>query len=132
MGRSSSRRSNRIRHDSHVRQYRARLLQHPGGWSAPLASALQWWKALLQCPLYHRREHGHRRPAVTGWVDGSWDMDAGTGAIGGMILPSQVGGRSISARIPDHLCAELLQLGKKQRNTQAELLAVLVILFSCP
>ncbi|CAK0886391.1 unnamed protein product, partial [Prorocentrum cordatum] len=42
------------------------------------------------------------------------------------------GGRSFSAHVPPHLCAELLQVGKKQRSAQSELLAVLVLLLSCP
>ena len=114
------------------RVYASNVSAHRGGWSERLADALAWWKALLRCPIYHRRVHGDQRPVVLGWVDGSWDMDTGTGAIGGMLLSSRCSGRSFSAHIPQHLCAELLRVGKKQRNTQSELLAVLVLLLTCP
>ncbi|CAK0896809.1 unnamed protein product [Prorocentrum cordatum] len=54
------------------------------------------------------------------------------GAIGGMVLSPISGGHSLSAHIPPNLCAELLKVGKKQRNTQSELLAVRVLLLTCP
>jgi hypothetical protein len=114
------------------RAYTSPVSAHAGGWSRRLAHALSWWKALLQCPLYHKRVHGTDRPVVIGWVDGSWDMEAGAGAIGGMLLSTTHGSHSFSAHIPPHLCAELLKVGKKQRNTQSELLAVLVLLLTCP
>ena len=114
------------------RAYTSPVSAHAGGWSRRLAHALSWWKALLQCPLYHKRVHGTDRPVVIGWVDGSWDMEAGTGAIGGMLLSAARGGHRFSAHILPHLCAELLKVGKKQRNTQSELLAVLVLLLTCP
>ena len=114
------------------RAYASPVSAHAGGWSGRLAHALSWWKALLRCPLYHKRVHGKDRPVVIGWVDGSWDMDAGTGAIGGMLLSPTHGGHSFSAHIPPHLRAELLKAGKKQQDTQSELLAVLVLLLTCP
>eukprot|EP00959_Pyramimonas_sp_CCMP1952_P047332 987854-Pyramimonas_sp.AAC.1 len=40
---------------------------HRGGWSDRLAGALAWWRALLRCPIYRRREHGDQRPVVLGW-----------------------------------------------------------------
>ena len=49
-----------------------------------------------------------------------------------MLLSPTRGGYRFSARSPQHLCAELLEVGKKQRNTQSELLAMLVLLLTCP
>ena len=114
------------------RAYASLVAAHAGEWSARWAHALPWWKALLRCPLYHKCVHGTGRPVVNGWVDGSRDMKSRAGAIGSMLLSPTRGGYRFSARSPQHLCAELLEVGKKQRNTQSELLAVLVLLLTCP
>ena len=83
-------------------------------------------------PLYHFQWFGAPAKRIVAWVDGSWDMDRGCGAVGAMLLSSEPAAFCVSATIPNHLAAELCSLNKRQRNTQAELLAVLVLLLSCP
>ena len=48
------------------------------------------------------------------------------------MLVTNSGGLSISATIPDALAAELWDTPKRQRNTQAELLAVLMLMLTLP
>ena len=112
--------------------YATQVSAHNGHWSPQLQGALQWWQALLQSPIYHSRDHGARPKHVAVWADGSWDIDAGTGAIGAVVLTSEGQNVSLSTTIPEHLRGELLATGKQQRNTQSELLAVLMVLLSCP
>ena len=113
------------------RAYTRSITSHKGGWSDELDHSLRWWRALLTMPLHCYQEHDNGKPEASGWVDGSWDMDMGTGALGGVLLTSQ-GGWSISMEIPPNLCAELQRQGKRQRNTQSELLAIIMLLLSCP
>jgi hypothetical protein len=86
----------------------------------------------LETPLHHYVHNGKEKHVCMAWVDGSWDQDKATGAIGGMLLTPHKGGHSFSSHIPAGLCAELRQLAKKQRNTQSELLAILVLLLTLP
>ena len=114
------------------RVYAAQVSAHAGPWSGQLQAALEWWKALLGAPVYHMEQNSAKPRLATAWVDGSWDMDQGTGAVGGLLLTEDRGCHSFSARIPAHLAAQLSACGKRQRNTQSELLAILVLLLTFP
>ena len=114
------------------RVYASIISAHRGTWDYSVQNAVGWWRALLRIPLYHRNNFAQRRQVAVAWADGSWDMERGTGAIGAILLTPHKGRKSITAEIPESLCAELLQGNKVQRNTQSELLAVLVLLLSCP
>jgi hypothetical protein len=114
------------------RAYANTVSAHRGGWSPELENALQWWKAILHCPFYYFQDHSKRRPAAVAWIDGSWSQEDETGAVGGMIMTTHRGNFSFSAELPQHTKAELLTQGKKQRNTQVELLAFLVLLLTLP
>ena len=108
------------------------ITAHLGGWTPQLEQSLRWWAALLSVTLHHIQEHELAPQRAVAWVDGSWDMDRGSGAVGAVLLTPAQGHWSTSATIPQHLCDELLSNDKRQRNTQSELLAVLVLLLSCP
>ena len=58
-------------------------------------------------------------------------MATGDGALGAVLLTAD-GGWTLSAVVPANLREELRKTGKRQRNTQSELLAVLMLLLSCP
>eukprot|EP00959_Pyramimonas_sp_CCMP1952_P071845 1500666-Pyramimonas_sp.AAC.1 len=57
-------------------------------------------------------------------------MATGEGALGAVLLTAE-GGCSLSAEVLDNLRQELRRTGKRQRNAQSELLAVLMLLLSC-
>lgn len=114
------------------RIYANAVSAHHGGWTTNLQHALQWWRAILTCPFHYYQDHRRQRPAAVAWIDGSWDQTNLTGAIGGMILTTHRGNFCFSAEVPQHLRAELLQQGKQQRNSQIELLALLVLLLTFP
>ena len=105
---------------------------HKGGWTPQLEHALEWWHALLQVPLNFYQEHGRARTRAMTWVDGSWERETATGAVGAVLFVQGKGQWSLSAQIPRGLRQELLRLDKEQRNTQSELLAVLMLLLSKP
>ena len=105
---------------------------HKGGWTPQLEHALEWWHSLLQVPLNFYQEHGRERARAMAWVDGSWEKETATGAVGAVLFVQGRGQWSLSAEIPRGLRQELLQLDKEQRNTQSELLAVLMLLLSKP
>ena len=114
------------------RAYGPAISSHSGGWGQELETALRWWDALLTIPLHHYVHTGRPRPIAMAWVDGSWDMATKTGALGALLLTRDSGRWSLSAAIPGQICAELTQCPKKQRNTQSELLAILMLLLSLP
>ena len=104
--------------------------QHGGPLGAVVAHALRWWQCLLGRPqprVFRRRA---RRQCVA-WCDGMWSQDDGTGAVGGLLLATGGPAQAVSADIPPGLARQLRRCGKQQRNTQAELLAVLVLLLTC-
>ena len=105
---------------------------HKGGWTPQLEHALEWWQALLRVPLNFYQEHGRPRVRAMAWVDGSWETETSTGAVGAVLFVEGAGQWSLSKEVPAGLRRELLRLGKEQRNTQAELLAVLMLLLSKP
>ena len=105
---------------------------HKGGWTPQLEHALGWWQALLRVPLNFYQEHGRPRVRAMAWVDGSWETETSTGAVGAVLFVEGAGQWSLSKEVPAGLRHELLRLGKEQRNTQAELLAVLMLLLSKP
>jgi hypothetical protein len=63
------------------------------------------------------------------WTDGEWNMEVGTGGVGGMVIaghldrPLATGGQ-----VPPPMCKELLYGDKIQRNTQTEPLGVFLTL----
>ena len=113
------------------RAFAAVLARHRGGWTAELQWALEWWRALLELPLYSWVRHGKAKVRAVAWVDGSWEMLLATGAVGGLLFISNRGPVAFSAVVPKWLCDELASVGKMQRNTQVELLAIVVLLLSC-
>ena len=114
------------------RAYAPIVSYHKGGWSPALQHALESRGALLQFPLHHYREHACDLRRAMAWVDGSWDMADATGGVGAVLFVRGSGQWSMSAHIPQALCSELTQYGKEQRNTQSELLAILMLLLSKP
>lgn len=112
------------------RTFATQVSDHNGTWDCVIKNALVWWKALLRSPMYHVRDLNRKRKQVVAWVDGSWEH--GKGSIGGIVFASDGTRQAISAHIPEHLQDELLSLGKEQRNTQSELIAILSMLLSCP
>ena len=76
------------------------ITSHSGGWSNALDYALRWSRALLRMPLHFYQEHNREPQRAVAWVDGSWEMDAGTGALGAVLVTNS-GGWSISfAQLP--------------------------------
>jgi len=59
-------------------------------------------------------------------------MAHATGGVGAVLFVRGGGQWSMSAAIPQALCCELVQHEKEQRNTQSELLAILMLLLSKP
>ena len=59
-------------------------------------------------------------------------MALATGAIGGMAMASDAYPIAYSRAIAENICAELANCDKVQRNTQSELLAILVMLRTAP
>ena len=117
------------------RAYNSTVVQHLGGFSESLDVALQWWEALLLLPVFRVLRLGACRTRVCLWTDGSRETDrpAGRlGAVGFFALSSVTSGIHGSAFVPEFLEEELLSVGKDQRNTQVELLGVLVALLSAP
>ena len=78
----------------------------------------------------HYQDHDKQRPAAAAWVDGSWGQELGHGAVGGALMTPRFGNFSFSAQIPPGICAEPGTMGKAQRNAQAELLAILVMMIT--
>ncbi len=100
--------------------------------------AVNWWQALLRYPTSHIEDiHGGRRRAVL-FPDGYWDSGTATGGIGALLLLEGARARAIGDFVPPHLVTQLLTAepdaheAKVQRNTQAELLAILCALLTWP
>ena len=89
---------------------------------------LQWWRALLASPFHNGAEAHEQRKRFLAFPDGYWDQDE-SGGVGYLIMGLD-GHTHSGGMVPPHLKAELLREGKKQRNTQAELLAILTLLLT--
>ena len=69
------------------------------------------------------------QPTAIVWTDGAWDSTPSGRAVGA-VLASPDTRAALGAPIPTGLQQALCAGGKEQRNTQAELLAVLVALLA--
>ena len=66
------------------------------------------------------------------WMDGSWERETATGAVGAVLFVQGKGQWSSPAQVPRGLRQALLQLDEEQRNALSELLAALRPLLSGP
>ena len=92
--------------------------------------ALLWLEAVLQNPPPRVETDNHGKHHVL-LPDGYWDPDKQTGGVGAVLLREGATPFTYGGMIPPHLSYVLLSMQeeskeKKQRNTQAELLAILM------
>ncbi len=107
--------------------------------SQPKATAaVDWWQALLIYPTSRITMAGGARPRAALFPDGYWDSGTASGGAGALLLLEGAQHRAIGDMVPSYLTAQLLlaaadeEVAKVQRNTQAELLAVLAALLTWP
>ena len=97
--------------------------------------ALGWWETLLKVGVF--RVERFRRPTrrCVVFPDGYWDQEKNVGGAGALLLTPD-GNFAFGGMIPAHLRSQLQDPGtgraNKQRNTQAELLAILLVLLTMP
>ena len=105
----------------------------PGGIEAQpphVYRALQWLEAIFQHPPC-RIEEDEREKRHVLLPDGYWDPDQKQGGVGAVLLREGQCPLTFGGMTPPHLAYQLLYMQetdeeKKQRNTQAELLAILM------
>ncbi len=99
-------------------------------------AGVQWWQTLLQHPVPRWEVAGQRRRRAALFPDGYWNPDKAEGGVGALLLVEGARALATGAVVPQHLAAQLLAIedgrvgARAQRNTQAELLAVLVALLT--
>ena len=92
--------------------------------------ATQWLEAILQKPppRIERTEFAKHHILLP---DGYWDPDKKEGGVGSVLLREGATPYTFGGMVPEHLTFQLLSMqeteeAKTQRNTQAELLAILM------
>ena len=97
--------------------------------------ALGWWAALLQHPLARREHYLQGTMRAIMFPDGYWAMEEQQGGVGVFAMDDQ-GAFYVGDMIPEHIARQLRTFvvhdPKKQRNSQAELLAILCTLLTWP